>query len=274
MTLTDLQPYLDLALDLLPVARAEILPRFRRTATELKGDGTPVTEADRAAERAMRAVLRDKLPTHRITGEEYGSDGPADARHEWLLDPVDGTAWFTLGIPVFGTLVALLEDGEPILGVIDFPAMDETVYAARGLGCWHRVGDEAPVRVQVAPVATLADAYVSCSGAHGSDLTTGPYALSRVVRGAGKFRFVADCLQHGMVCRGVLHAAIDPIMAPWDSAALVACVREAGGVAAALDGTRTRVAHAGSLVTAASEALLQEILAAVGGVTRPTESVA
>jgi histidinol-phosphatase len=77
-----------------------------------------------------------------------------------------------------------------------------------------------------------------------------------------------------MVCRGVLHAAIDPIMAPWDSAALVACVREAGGVAAALDGTRTRVAHAGSLVTAASEALLQEILAAVGGVTRPTESVA
>lgn len=254
---------LDLALSLLTVSRAEILPRFRHTVTETKRDGTPVTEADRAAERAMRAQLHAAVPEHRVTGEEYGTSGPADARHEWLLDPVDGTAWFTLGIPVFGTLIALLEDGEPVVGVIDLPAMDETVYAARGHGCWYRQGATPPVRVQVAPVATMAEAYVSGSGTHGSDLTDGTFRLTRVVQTSGKFRFVADCLQHAMVCRGVLHAAIDTKMAPWDSAAIVPCITEAGGVVAGLDGTRSRVAYAGSLVTAASEPLLQQILATV-----------
>lgn len=252
--------HLELARSLLAASRAEILPRFRHTVTETKGDGTPVTEADRAAERAMRAQLHATVPGHRVTGEEYGTDGPADARYEWLLDPVDGTAWFTLGIPVFGTLIALLDDGEPIVGVIDMPAMDETVYAARGHGCWYRQGATPPVRVQVAPVPTLADAYISCSGTHASDLTDGTFRISRTVKGAGKFRFVADCLQHAMVCRGVLQAAIDTRMAPWDSAAVVPCILEAGGAVAGLDGTRTRVAHAGSLVTAASEPLLQQIL--------------
>jgi len=263
----EVAPLLEQALALLPVARAEILPRFRHTAIETKADGTPVTAADREAERAMRAVLRAALPDHKVTGEEFGTDGPADARLEWLLDPVDGTAWFTLGIPVFGTLIALLEDGEPVLGVIDLPGMDETTFAARGLGCWHRVGRDAPVRVSVAPVQTLPEAYVSCSGTHGSDLTdaTSPRRLTRVLRDAGQFRFVADCLQHAMVCRGTLHGAIDTIMAPWDSAAIIPCVLEAGGVAAGLDGSRSRVAHAGSLVTASSEALLQAILTSTKG---------
>lgn len=261
--MTGTSEHLALALALLADSRAEILPRFRHTVTETKRDGTPVTEADRAAERAMRARLHAAVPTHRVTGEEYGTSGPDGARHEWLLDPVDGTAWFTLGIPVFGTLIALLEDGEPVVGVIDLPAMDETVYAAAGHGCWYRQGEAAPVRVQVAPVPALADAYVSASGTHASDLTDGSYRLTRTVKASGRFRFVADCLQHAMVCRGVLHAAIDTKMAPWDSAAIIPCITEAGGVAAGLDGTRTRVAHAGSLVTAASEPLLQQILATV-----------
>lgn len=263
----DLAPLLDQALALLPVARAEILPRFRHAAVETKGDGTPVTEADRSAERAMRAVLRATQPTHRITGEEYGTDGPADAALEWLLDPIDGTAWFTLGIPLFGTLIALLEDGEPVLGVIDLPGMDETTYAARGLGCWHRVGSLAPVRVQVDPVRTLAESYVSCSGTHGSDMTDpgSTVGIRKLVRDSGRFRFVADCLQHAMVCRGMLHGAVDTLMQPWDSAAIIPCVLEAGGVVAGLDGRRERVTYAGGLVSAASEQVLQSILSSIKG---------
>lgn len=247
---------------LVPVARAEIMPRFRRTVTEIKSDGSPVTEADREAERAMRAALRLRHPLHRITGEEFGTDGPADAPYEWVLDPVDGTAWFTLGIPVFGTLIALLHHGEPVVGVIDLPGMDETTYAARGLGCWHQVGSATPSRVRVEPIETLAAAYVSCSGTHGSDLTdrASSVGVRRLLGESGRFRFVADCLQHAMVCRGALHGAVDPIMQVWDSAAIIPCVEEAGGVVAGIDGRRTNVAYAGSLVSAASEPLLQALL--------------
>jgi histidinol-phosphatase len=270
--MTDLkerQSLLDAALELARIAEGEILPRFRHAAVELKADGTPVTEADRRAEAVMREQLARWYPTHRVSGEEFGASMTASPGLEWLLDPVDGTAWFTLGIPVFGTLIALLQDGEPILGVIHLPAMGETVYAATGLGCWNRVGDGAPRRVQVTPVATLAEAYASASGTHGSDLVRAQggrsWPISRVVKQAGRFRFCADCLQHGWVAKGTLHVAMDTIMAPWDIAALVPCVEEAGGVTSTLSGTRTGVVYGGSLLSTSSRALQAEVVALLAG---------
>jgi len=251
-----------LALDLADAAEAEILPRFRTVSASQKPDGTEVTEADREAERVMRDLLDDERPDHAVLGEEFGESGPDDARYRWVLDPVDGTAGFTIGVPLFGTLVGLLEDGDPVLGVIHFPAVDETVCAAQGEGCWFRSGDE-QVGVTVDSVDSIDDATITTTALHSSDVMADedqtPYRITDLVRRAGKFRFVTDCLQHSLVARGRTHAAVDTIMHPWDIAAIVPCVREAGGVAQPLDEDEDDVVFGGSLVTASSEDLLQEV---------------
>ena len=253
---------LDFALHLAEAAEREILPRFRTVSVERKSDGTEVTKADREAERLMRNHLADARPDHAVLGEEFGESGPDDATYCWVLDPVDGTAGFTIGVPLFGTLVALLENGEPVVGVIHFPALGETVYAARGDGCWFRTAD-AKTQVTVDPVDSLDDATITSTALHSSDVTAEagqtPYRLSDLVRRAGKFRFVTDCLQHALVARGRTHAAVDTLMRPWDVAALVPCVREAGGAAQPLDATEDDIVFGGSLVTAGSETLLQEV---------------
>ena len=260
--MSSLSSHLDLALDLARTAEAEILPRFRSVSATHKPDGTEVTEADREAERTMREHLADARPDHAVLGEEFGTTGPDDARYTWVLDPVDGTAGFTIGVPLFGTLVALLDDGEPVVGVIHFPAIDETVYAARGEGCTFRTEEE-ELDVTVDPVADLPDATITTTALHSSDVTATedqtPYRLTELVRRAGKFRFVTDCLQHSLVARGRTHAAVDTLMHPWDIAALVPCVREAGGVAAPLDDSVDDIVFGGSLVTAGHPDLLEDV---------------
>jgi histidinol-phosphatase len=254
------------ALELAREAESEILPRFRRTAVERKGDGTVVTAADREAEHAMRARIAARFPEDAVLGEEHGRSGPENARRLWVLDPIDGTVWFTLGVPTFGTLIGVLEEREPVAGVIHFPALGETVYAALGQGCHWRLGEGAPQRVRVEPPVRLGDASVSAGGPQGSDILPAPDAsvnLTALVRAAGYFRFVGDCLQHALVCQGRLHAALDTVMKPWDIAALVPCVREAGGVATGLDGRDEGVVFGGSLLTSCDRGLHQQVLAAL-----------
>jgi histidinol-phosphatase len=177
---------------------------------------------------------------------------------------VDGTASFTLAMPIFGTLVALLEDDEPIVGVIHLPAIGETVYAAKGMGCWFRADGIEPTRVQVNRVSSLKEAIASSSGVHSSDVFSNDgerrYGLSRVIRGARKFRFCGDCSQYALLCRGKLHVALDPVMSPWDIAALIPCVEEAGGVATSITGERERVVFSGSLLTTSSPMLHEVVL--------------
>ncbi len=257
--------YLGFALELARAAEECILRRYRSCGVMRKADGTEVTEADREAERAMVGLIRRRYPRHGIVGEEHGESGAANAEYRWVLDPIDGTASFTLGVPLFGTLVGLLERGEAVVGVIHFPALGETAYAAVGGGCWWRSGTEAPARIRVSPAGSLAEAAVSATGPHSSDIQPAPgapaYRLSRVIQRAAKFRFVPDCYQHALVCRGSLQAAIDPVMNLWDVAAVLPCIREAGGVAATVRGGRENVLEGGSLITASSWALLEEIAA-------------
>jgi histidinol-phosphatase len=261
--LEERQAFLDFALRLAQTAEQEILPRYRNVAVNLKSDGSEVTEADREAERAMRAVIEQHYPDHDILGEEHGATNK-NSRYKWVLDPVDGTASFTLAMPIFGTLVALLEDDEPLVGVIHLPAIGETVYAAKGLGCWFSAAGAAPVRVQVDPITSLNKAVASSSGVQSSDIISKdgetPYRLSSVIRGARKFRFCGDCSQYALLARGKLHVAFDPVMHPWDIAALVPCVEEAGGVATSLSGQREGVVYGGNLLTTSSPALHGEVL--------------
>jgi histidinol-phosphatase len=255
---------LHFALELAEAAAERIEPRYRRCEASLKADGSEVTDADREAELAMRALIAERHPDHAVMGEEFASSASREADHLWVLDPIDGTASFTLGVPLFGTLVGLLERGEPTVGVIHIPALHETLYATAGGGCWHRQGDSPPTRVHVVSAPTLAESAVSATALHSSDLTCEPgqkpYRLSAYARGARKFRFVTDCFQHLLVCRGSLQAALDTLMKPWDVAALVPCIREAGGKATTADGDEAGVIWGGSLLSSCGEPLHSELV--------------
>lgn len=243
------------------------LGHFQRVATEYKADGTEVTEADRRAEELIRETIEREHPGAAILGEEFGGGKEPVPGDQWIVDPIDGTSSFVLGLPLFGTLIALLRKGEPVLGVVHLPGMGETLHAVRGGGCWYERGGGAPQRVRCEPVKRIGDAYASTTSVHASELQpvggAPAYLLEPIARQARKYRPVCDCVQHALVCLGRLHLAIDPLMAPWDSAALVPCVLEAGGSVATLSGEMRGAVFGGSLVSAASGELLSEALALI-----------
>src|SRR5689334_14609854 len=139
---------LEFALLLAQAAESAIMPVFRICAVDWKPDGSEVTVADRRAEEAMRKLIAERFPYHAVLGEEYGGSHASTAGPLWVLDPIDGTASFAVGLPTFGTLIGYVEDGEPQVGVMHFPAMGETVYAARGSGCWVRLRDGNATRIR------------------------------------------------------------------------------------------------------------------------------
>jgi histidinol-phosphatase len=205
------------------LARREILPRFRSVAVETKADGSPVTEADKAAERVIREHLRGAFPDHAIIGEEFGAEGPPDGPC-WLIDPIDGTIGFSRGIPLFTTLLALLEAGEPVFGLIDCPALGERYVGWKGGGC-RRNGQ--PTRIS--RETDLRQAIVS----HGDPFCFEAFGARRVfermVAECGLLRGYTDAFGHAMVLGGGVGAMVDLWLNPWDAAATQVLVPEAGG---------------------------------------------
>ena len=232
-------------------ARAEIAPRFRNVAVETKGDGSPVTEADRAAERAIRAVLREATPEIAILGEEYGEEGSEAAGRRWLVDPIDGTISFSRGIPLFGTLMALLEDGEPVLGLIDLGPLDERLVGYAGGGT-RRNGQ--PVR------ASSRESLEGAIVAHGDvfcfDVFGERPAFERMTREIRLLRAYTDAFGHAQVVTGAVDAMVDLYLNPWDAAATQLLVREAGGACV----TRDRLAEKKGLgLVFGAPALVEEL---------------
>jgi len=260
---------LEFALALADAAEAEIMPRFRSCTVNWKPDGSEVTDADRRDEEVMREVIARHLPGHLVLGEEYGGPQGPTADPLWILDPVDGTASFAVGLPIFGTLIGYLERGEPQVGVIHFPAMGETVYAAKGSGCWVRVRGENAKQVKVSGTTELRQAFVSACSASPSDIDppkSGPaYKLSALIPKARRFRFISDCVQHALVAQGRIDAAVDAVMNPWDIAALVPCVEEAGGVVTDLEGIRENLVWRPNLLSSSNPALHRQILKVLAG---------
>jgi myo-inositol-1(or 4)-monophosphatase len=222
--------FLPFALRLAETARAETLPRWRTgCASEDKGgtiDYDPVTEADREAERAMRALIEAAFPDHGIAGEEF-PDRAASGPWCWSLDPVDGTRSFTCGLPNWVTLIALLHDGAPVLGVIDAPALDELHSGWGDTAVLVNRGVEA--KAQVSDCRNLADARFS---------TTDPYlftgaerdcfeTLRRKVRTA---RYGHDGYAYARLGAGTLDLVVENSLKPHDYNALIPVVRAAGGV--------------------------------------------
>ena len=263
---------LEFALSLAGNAEAAIMPVFRHCTVRFKSDGTEVTDADKRAEEVMRESIGKRFPKHLVLGEEFG--GPQGPTREslWVLDPIDGTTSFAAGLPIFGTLIAFLENGEPQIGVIHFPAMGETVYAAKGSGCWvHVRGEASPQQVRASQTIDIADAFISAGGTRPSDIeppaTGRSCKLSSLILKPRKFRFISDCVQHALVAQGRIDAAIDPEMNPWDIAALIPCVEEAGGVVSDLGGIREHLTWQSSLLSSSTPGLHAQILRVLQGVT-------
>jgi histidinol phosphatase-like enzyme (inositol monophosphatase family) len=215
----------------LEVARAAVesagrltLEYFRRdVAVERKLDSSPVTAADRGAEELLRARLADAFPGDGILGEEFG-DQPGTSGRRWIVDPIDGTQSFIRGIPLYGVLVGLEEEGRCVVGVAGFPALGLVYWAAKGQGAHCNA---APLRVSA--VADLGEATILTTDAkpeHYGDKYAG---FERLLRATGRQRGWGDCYGYALVAGGVAEIMVDPLLNPWDSAAVLPIVEEAGG---------------------------------------------
>ena len=202
---------------------------------ETKPDLTPVSEADKAAEQTLRQMLAQARPDDGILGEEFGTTGDASAR-QWILDPIDGTKSYVRGVPIWATLIALVEAGEVVVGVVSAPALGRRWWAATGSGAWGRMLDREPVALHVSSVQRLEDASFSYSDAIGweSLTTTG---LDALLTQTWRQRAYGDFWSHIMVAEGVVDIAAEPELGPWDIAALVPIVTEAGGRISAFNGS-------------------------------------
>jgi len=205
------------------LARAETLTRFRSVAVEAKDDGTPVTEADRAAERVIRKKLQECFPEYSILGEEYGAEGRSEGP-EWIIDPIDGTIGFSRGIPLFSTLIALAVDREPVVGLIDLPALDERYVGWKGGGC-RRNG----VPTRVSQETDLGRAIISHGDPFCFDERGERPAFERMAREIPMLRGYTDGFGYAQVLGGGVGAMVDMGLRVWDVAPVQILVPEAGG---------------------------------------------
>jgi histidinol-phosphatase len=217
------------------IARAH----FRRDLQiTTKPDRSFVTQADTAIERMIREHLHDAFPDHGFVGEEYGVEA-GDASVRWYIDPIDGTHNFIRGIPLFGTLLAVERDGELQAGVLSAPALDERWWAWRGGGAWARNrGETSARRIEVSGVSTLADAQLLYGS--GRDIVASGRApgFEALLRDAWRERGFGDFWGYALIAEGAAEAMIEVELSPWDAAAPLILLEEAGGRATDWEGRR------------------------------------
>jgi histidinol-phosphatase len=224
---------LTLALRLADEADAITMARYRAAdlAVETKPDATPVTEADRAAETAIRERLARERPGDFVLGEEFGGDGDGARGRRWIVYPIDGTKSYLRGMGTWTTLIALQIDGEGAIGVVSAPAIGARWWAARGQGAF---ASGRPIRVS--SIAALEDAQLCWSGIEDWDAVGRADALLTLARRCWRSRGIGDALQYMLVAEGAAEIATDPEISIWDVAAVQVIVEEAGGRFTALDG--------------------------------------
>jgi histidinol-phosphatase len=218
-------------------ADAISLSRFRALDLHIdaKPDLTPVSDADIAVERAVRAVLGRSRPRDGVLGEEFGQTGGSGAR-QWVVDPIDGTKNYIRGVPVWATLIALLDGGQPVAGLVSAPALGRRWWGALGSGAFTGKQRSAATAIRVSAVAKLSDAsfsYSSLSGWEERGLLQGFLDLGRAV---WRTRGFGDFYSYMLLAEGAVDIAAEPEVSLWDLAALVPIVTEAGGVFTSLRG--------------------------------------
>ncbi|SDG20331.1 inositol monophosphatase family protein [Microbacterium sp. 77mftsu3.1] len=232
----DLRDDLAFALRLADAADSASMERFDAPDLEVstKADATHVTEADLATERAIRDLLARERPEDGILGEEYGTSG--DTRRQWIIDPIDGTANYLKGIPMWATLIALVVDGVPRVGVVSQPAISRRWWAATGAGAWTRGADGTTRRVRTSDVATAADASISFQSIGQWDAAGRTDSLLRLTRAVWRDRGYGDAWPYMLLAEGRLEMVAEFDVREYDIAAHVPIVLEAGGRFTDIDG--------------------------------------
>lgn len=242
---------LKLALKLADTTGPLILSHFRQQISfDAKADTTPVTIADRCAEKKMRDLIAAQFPNHGVIGEEFGPTNP-DAEFVWVLDPIDGTKSFITGSPLFGTLIALLKDGKPVIGLIEMPALKE-----RWVGC-----EGQPTTFNGTPVRTRSCEDISTAWLY----STSPQmfkgddfpAFERVRKQTWCTLYGADCYSYGLLANGSCDLIVEAQMGPHDFCALIPVITGAGGVVCDWQGNPLGL-HSDGRVLAAGDATLAE----------------
>jgi len=231
-------------------AARPISTRYFRTpvAIDDKSDASPVTVADREAESAMRAILSREVPQHGVFGEEHGVER-ADAEYVWVLDPIDGTRAFITGLPIWGTLIALLHHGVPVLGVIDQPILQE-----RWLGVAGRQStfNGQPIAVRACPTLDRAYMYSTSPIMFSGDVSRKHAALTTAVK---LFRWGGDCYAYGLLASGHVDLVVENALKLYDFAALVPVIAGAGGMVTDWQGKPLDMGSDGSILAAGDAAV-------------------
>jgi histidinol-phosphatase len=248
----------DLALALELADLADTITRTRFQAADLvvtsKPDLTPVSDADQAVERAIREHLSQHRPGDAFFGEEYGSTGVGPRK--WVVDPIDGTKNYVRGVPVWATLIALLVDDEPVLGVVSAPALGQRWWAATGEGAYTSVHGESPRMIKVSRVAEVGDASLSYASLSGWREHGKLEAIVELTQRVWRSRGYGDFWSYMLLAEGAVDLAAEPELSLWDMAALAPIVTEAGGRFTGLNGVPG--IHQGNV--AASNTILHEAL--------------
>ena len=245
-----------LAHRLADAAGAAIRPLFRADrAHEAKADASPVTEADRAAETSMRRILNAEAPRDGIIGEEFGVERP-DASRQWVLDPIDGTVSFMAGRPIFGTLIALLQDGWPVLGIVDQPISGERWVGALGQ---PTLFNGKPARTRAC--RALADAALATTGPQYFDDHDAEHFMALAAKTAHKrLIFGGDCYNYGLLASGHVDLVVEAGLKLHDFAALVPIVEGAGGTMCDWNGDPLNADSAGHVIALGDPARLEDVI--------------
>ncbi|MEI6846923.1 MAG: histidinol-phosphatase [Chlorobiaceae bacterium] len=217
---------LQLALEMAEQAGRLTLGYFSRKSLQVftKRDASPVTEADRKAEELIRGFIASKYPADGVLGEEF-DERPSSNNRRWIIDPIDGTKAFIHGVPLYGVMIALEVNGSIQLGVVHFPVLNEMYYAERGCGALLNGS-----KISVSSIAERGDATVVFTEKEYLLDQTCLHPVDELRLEAGLVRGWGDCYGHMLVASGRAEVAVDKIMSPWDCAALIPLVIEAGGL--------------------------------------------
>ena len=228
---------LELAHRLADLADQITMNRFQAAdlTVTTKPDMSPVSDADQAVEQAIRAEVEKYNPQDSVLGEEFGTTG--SSQRLWVIDPIDGTKNYVRGVPVWATLIALIEDGKSVLGFVSAPALSRRWWASAGGGAFTQFQKQSPTQIQVSKVAALKDAFFGYSSQDEWIEVGKAKEFQDLNNSVWRTRGFGDFWTHLMVAEGVIDCSSDPILNLWDLASLVVIVEEAGGKVSAIDGT-------------------------------------
>jgi histidinol phosphatase-like enzyme (inositol monophosphatase family) len=246
-----------LAHELADSSRSVILPQFRRPMAVANKAGAaafdPVTKADQGAERTITRLIRKRVPEHGIVGEEYGKHRE-DAAYQWVIDPIDGTRSFITGTPMWGTLIGLLNEGDPVLGLMDQPFTGERFWSER-TAAYTRIGDGKPRRLRTRACPRVADALIMTTSPDLFERGAEADGFARIKRETRMTRYGGDCYAYCLLAHGLVDLVIEAGLKSYDVVALIPIVERAGGRMTTWDG---RPATSGGRIVASGDPALHD----------------